>query len=151
MNELTHIGRVADDLKVNPKTIRYYEEIKLIPQATRNELGHRMYIADEIGRLSFILRARQLEFTLDDIGEILSLRDDGEAPCLYVSDLVSKRILDVDQKIADLQRLRTELQQLDKSAQTYSHQKISDKQCICHLIENEKLRNSENGIFERGD
>lgn len=76
------IGEAARHLGINPKTIRYYEEIGLIPEAQRNRSGFRVYSQAEIDRLAFILRARALDFSLDDIGEILALRERGVAPCL---------------------------------------------------------------------
>lgn len=140
MSRLEHISEVARGLRVNPKTIRYYEEIGLIPPARRNQSGHRVYGREEIGRMAFILRARQLDFSLDDIGEILALREEGETPCLYVSELVSKRLMDIDEKIADLKRLRGELEQMQEAAAARPREEIIAKDCICHLIENEELK-----------
>ncbi|MFQ5434023.1 MAG: MerR family transcriptional regulator, partial [Anaerolineae bacterium] len=85
---MKQIGDVAHTLNINPKTIRYYEEIGLIPPAQRSQTGYRIYSQSDIDRLAFILRARELDFSLDDIGEILALREGGEAPCLYVTELV---------------------------------------------------------------
>ncbi|MFQ5433464.1 MAG: MerR family DNA-binding transcriptional regulator, partial [Anaerolineae bacterium] len=88
MTQLKQIGVAAHELGINPKTIRYYEEIGLIPQAQRTETGYRIYAQVDLDRIAFILRARELDFSLDDIGEILALREGGEAPCLYVTELV---------------------------------------------------------------
>ncbi|KAA3643978.1 MAG: heavy metal-responsive transcriptional regulator [Chloroflexi bacterium] len=140
MNDLKQIGLVADELGINPKTIRYYEERELIPEAERNQTGYRVYSQDAIERIGFILRARDLDFSLDDIGEILELRERGEAPCLYVTDLVSHRLLDIDAKIAALQQLRGELEVIQTEAQSLPREKIVNKDCICHLIENEALK-----------
>lgn len=139
MNKLRKIGAVAEELGINPKTIRYYEEINLIPRAKRNQGGHRVYAQDEIDRIAFILRARALEFSLDDIKEILALHEDCEAPCLYVVDLVQHKINTIDAKIMSLQQLRGELQGIYQTAQSLPQAKIAQKNCICHLSKNQEL------------
>jgi len=139
MSQQKQIGKVAHDLGINPKTIRYYEEIGLIPEAQRNQSGFRVYSHSEIDRLAFILRARALDFSLDDIGEILALREQGEAPCLYVTDLVQQRIAEIDAKISALNQLRHELEDVQRMAQALPEENILNKDCICHLIENRAL------------
>ena len=137
--DLVQIGQVAQTLGINPKTIRYYEEIELIPEAPRNSAGYRLYDRADFDRLSFILRARSLDFSLDDIGEILALREDGEAPCMYVTGLVDKRISDIDARIEGLNQLRHELEDIREEAQSLPREDILRKDCICHLIENKAL------------
>lgn len=139
MSKLKKIGAAAEELGINPKTIRYYEEIKLIPFARRNQGGHRVYGQDEIDRIAFILRARSLEFSLDDIREILALHEECEAPCLYVFDLVQRRIKTIDAKIMSLQQLRGELQDIYETGQTLPPEEIAQKNCICHLTKNQKF------------
>lgn len=99
MSIIKRIGQVADELDLNPKTIRYYEEIGLIPKAQRNEVGYRVYDESQIDRLAFILRARALDFSLDEIREILALRERGEAPCLYVSERIQQRVEEISNHI----------------------------------------------------
>ncbi|MFQ5922567.1 MAG: heavy metal-responsive transcriptional regulator [Anaerolineales bacterium] len=137
--ERVQIGVVAERLGINPKTIRYYEEVGLIPEAPRSSAGYRLYGQTDFDRLSFILRARSLDFSLDDIGEILALREDSEAPCLYVTELVDKRISEIDAKIDGLNQLRSELEDIRKEAQSLPREDILRKDCICHLIENQAL------------
>jgi DNA-binding transcriptional MerR regulator len=139
MNEQKQIGEVARELGINPKTIRYYEEIGLIPTAQRTETGYRVYDQADIDRLAFILRARALDFSLDGIGEILALRENGEAPCLYVTELVQQQIAAIEDKIAVLTQLRHELEEIDRTAQALPRESIANKECICHLIENQAL------------
>lgn len=140
MSEVKQIGIAAKELGINPKTIRYYEEIELIPPAQRNQTGYRVYNQDDIERIAFILRSRDLDFSLDDISEILALREDGEAPCLYVNDLVGHRLLDIDAKISSLKKLRGELVEIQKDAQALPRENIVNKDCFCHLIENQALK-----------
>ncbi|HFQ93755.1 MAG TPA: heavy metal-responsive transcriptional regulator [Anaerolineae bacterium] len=137
---MKQIGSVARELGVNPKTIRYYEEIGLIPPAQRTESGYRVYGQADIDRIAFILRARELDFSLDDIREILALREGGEAPCLYVTDLVQKQLAVIDAKIAALNQLREELEDVQRQAETIPLDTIVDKECVCHLIENRAIK-----------
>ncbi len=137
--DLVQIGEVARTLEINPKTIRYYEEIGLIPEAPPNSAGYRLYDRADFDRLSFILRARSLDFSLDDIGEILALREDGEAPCMCVTGLVDESISDIDARIEGLNQLRHELEDIREEAQSLPREDIVRKDCICHLIENEAL------------
>ncbi len=140
MTKLKQIGLAARELGINPKTIRYYEEIGLIPPAQRTESGYRVYGQADIDRIAFILRARELDFSLDDIGEILALREGGEAPCLYVTDLVQKQLAVIDAKIAALNQLREELEDVRRQAETIPLDAIADKECVCHLIENRAMK-----------
>jgi DNA-binding transcriptional MerR regulator len=124
-------------LGINPKTIRYYEEIGLIPRAQRTRSGYRLYEQAAIDRIAFILRARELDFSLDDIGEILALREQGEAPCLYVTELVEKQLAHIDAKIVALQQLQHELEEIRQQARSIPLEDIVNKECVCHLIENQ--------------
>lgn len=71
------IGDVAGELRVNPKTIRYYESMGLIPAPSRNRSGYRVFADEDIERLEFILRAKRLDFSLEHIGEILKVSERG--------------------------------------------------------------------------
>ncbi len=130
------IGEAAEQLNINRKTIRYYEEIDLIPEADRNGSGYRVFGKKDLERLEFILRAKTLEFSLDDIAEILDFRERGEAPCRYVADLIQQKMTEVDDKIRALHRLRSDLEELAEEAEGLPDEVITEKDCICHLIEN---------------
>src|SRR3990172_10251672 len=69
------IGKVAKKTSVNPKTIRYYEGINLLPKPKRERNNYRFYSHDTVTRLNFIKKAQSLGFTLREIKEILALRD----------------------------------------------------------------------------
>ena len=75
-----HIGELAADMHLNPKTIRYYEEIGLLPAPRRNAAGYRQYAAAERERLRFIAKAKALGFTLREIRELFALRDASRSP-----------------------------------------------------------------------
>ncbi|MFQ5856681.1 MAG: heavy metal-responsive transcriptional regulator [Anaerolineae bacterium] len=130
------ISELGRRLNVNPKTIRYYEEISLLPEPARNPSGYRIYSEEDAERLGFILRAKALDFSLEEIREILALRERGEAPCPYVLHQIELRIREVDQKIEQLRQLRAELEGLRDEAATLPAEEIAAKGRICHLIEN---------------
>jgi DNA-binding transcriptional MerR regulator len=114
MNEkLLFIGKVAKLTGVNPKTIRYYEEINLLPKPKRERNNYRLYSQDTVRRLNFIKKAQSLGFTLREIKEILALRDRGFKPCSHVRDLLRQRVIDLDQKLAELTVLRREFKKVE--------------------------------------
>lgn len=110
-----YIGEVARQIGINPKTIRYYEEINLLPESERIENNYRVYSKDIAQRLNFIKKAQSLGFTLREIKEILTLRDKGVKPCNHVQELLKQRIIDLDQKLSELTSLRRELEKLEDS------------------------------------
>lgn len=106
------IGELADAVGVNPKTIRYYEQIGLLPEPFRTPEGHRRYDHQDAERLAFIRRAQQLGLHLDEIGEVLALRERSQRPCDYVLDVARQRLAEFDERIAEMQRARQELHDL---------------------------------------
>ncbi len=110
------IGELADQVGVNPKTVRYYEQIGLIPPAPRTSGGYREYTDTDGARLTFIRTAQRLGLSLEEVAEILRLRERGEAPCGYVRDVISQQLLSIDKRIAELRALRTELRELRAAA-----------------------------------
>ena len=134
-DELQHIGELAQASGVPAKTIRFYEEIDLLPPAQRAENGYRLYDAEDVQRLRFIRNARSLGFTLDDLKEVLALRDQGEAPCRYVAHLLEAKAAEIEERLRQLQELKQDLQQLASQAGNLPDD-IEMKRCVCHLIYN---------------
>jgi DNA-binding transcriptional MerR regulator len=110
------IGQLAARVGVNPKTIRYYESIGLLPEPARTDAGYRAYGDEDVERLSFVRRAQQLEVALDEIREILALRERDERPCGYVLEIARSRLGDLDRRIADMRRTREDLHALLRRA-----------------------------------
>lgn len=106
------IGELADEVGVNPKTVRYYESIGLLPEPERTDAGYRLYDEQDVERLAFVRRATELDLQLDEIGEILALRDRGEQPCGYVTEVARRRIGELEERIAAMQQVRDELEEL---------------------------------------
>jgi DNA-binding transcriptional MerR regulator len=134
-DELQHISELAHASGVPAKTIRFYEEIDLLPPAQRAENGYRLYDAEDVQRLRFIRNARSLGFTLDDLKEVLALRDQGDAPCRYVAHLLEAKAAEIEERIRQLQELQQDLQQLVSQAGSLPDD-IEMKTCVCHLIYN---------------
>lgn len=139
MENQIRIGDLARQAGVAPSLVRYYEEIGLLPPAARNESSYRVYRQADVERLRFIQRAKALDFSLEEIGEILGLRERGEAPCAYVINQIGAKMAEVDRKMAALARLKAELVQLQGEAARLSLAEIEAKSCVCHLIENQQL------------
>lgn len=139
MANALQIGEVARRLGLNPKTIRYYEAIGLLPAPMRTEGGFRQYTPAEVERIDFIRRARALELSLDEIREVLSFRDEGEAPCPYVLRLLGEKVQGIERKIAGLRQLQRDLRQLQARAAALPPERLAAKGCVCHIIENRQL------------
>lgn len=139
VEELMQIGQLGRRLGVNPKTIRYYEKVGLLPEPDRSEAGYRLYGPEDEERLRFILRAKALDFSLREIGEILAFREQGQAPCPYVLRQLQAKVEEVDHKIGELQRLRAELLELQVAAASLPADEVAARGRICHIIENRDL------------
>lgn len=132
------IGELGERTGVNPKTVRYYEQIGLLPEPERLASGYRSYGDEDATRLMFIKTAQRLGMTLDEIGEILALRDGGRRPCGYVRGVLRREVADLDRRIRELRRLRRELVRLDALAIAMAEREgeAGDAgEAICPLIE----------------
>ena len=96
----------------NGETVRYYEKIGLLPPPQRSPGGHRLYDGDNQRRLRFILRGRELGFSIDELRSLLSLADGRGATCADVHELTVRHIAAVKRKIADLARLEATLSRI---------------------------------------
>jgi len=138
------IGAVASELHLNPKTIRYYEEVGLLPKPQRNESGYRMYSRKEIERLQLVKRAKLLGLSLAEIKKIVEYAIDGRCNVVeqQLSQLVKTKLSEIDQKIDDLaafrddlrryhsdlsQRLKTEIPKENREPATVSCQCIGEE------------------------
>ncbi|MGE0853244.1 MAG: helix-turn-helix domain-containing protein [Hyphomicrobiaceae bacterium] len=104
--ELLTRGALAARTGCNIETIRYYEQIGVLPPPLRSQGGHRLYGPDLLRRLSFVRRSRDLGFTLEEIRELLRLVDGGKYTCDQVESLAIDHVRDIERKISDLRRLK---------------------------------------------
>jgi len=106
------IGQVAKQSGISVETIRYYEKEGLLKEPERKESGYRQYKQEAIARLSFIQQAKELGFSLKEIGELLSIRSDENNLCNEVKQLAQEKLDNIESKIKMLQRMRKSLKKL---------------------------------------
>ncbi len=107
------IGKIAAEADVAIDTVRYYERAGLLPEPPRRESGYREYPADTVKRLRFIRRAKALGFSLPEIGELLDLSN-SSADVRKIKNAAQSKLKLLDEKIAELTRVRDGLQKLVK-------------------------------------
>lgn len=103
------IGTLSRRTGTKVQTIRYYEEIGLLPAPGRTAGGQRRYHDRDLDRLAFIRHARQLGFPLDAIRELLELADHPGVSCAEADSIAQRQLRQVEQRILRLRALRTEL------------------------------------------
>src|SRR5690242_1241889 len=109
VNERFPIGHLAELTGVKVPTVRYYEQIGLLPAPPRTNGNRRLYAAKDARRLTFIRHARELGFEIDAIRTLLTLQDDPGQSCAAADIIARARLREVEQRIASLQALRVEL------------------------------------------
>lgn len=106
------IGEAASASGVTAKMIRHYEDMHLIPAPTRTLSGYRMYSEQDVHNLRFIRRARSLGFSIKQIGDLLGLWRDQSRSSAKVKALALDHVAELEQKIAEMQAMKTELEHL---------------------------------------
>ncbi|SEM19128.1 Cu(I)-responsive transcriptional regulator/Hg(II)-responsive transcriptional regulator,TIGR02051 [Luteibacter sp. UNCMF331Sha3.1] len=106
------IGRIAQSAGVAIDTIRFYEREGLLPEPRRRPSGYREYDQSAVSRLRFIRRAKDLGFTLEEIRELLALSADRHVGVEGVRERAAARLRAIDDRIAELQRVRAGLAEL---------------------------------------
>jgi MerR family transcriptional regulator, copper efflux regulator len=128
-NEAFHnIGEAAEASGVSAKMIRHYESIGLIGAARRTEAGYRVYAERDVQVLQFIHRGRTLGFSLEQIGELLTLWQDKHRASADVRALAASHIKELDRKISELEAMRRTLEQLVRSCR-------GDKRSDCPILD----------------
>lgn len=106
------IGEVAERSGCHPETVRYYERIGLLPAPPRTAGGYRDYRPADADRLRFISRGRALGFSLEEIRSLLGLAEDDGLSCQDVDRLARGHLLDIRNRLNDLQRMASELERV---------------------------------------
>lgn len=109
MNARLSIGVVARRTGATVPTVRYYEEVGLLPPASRTEAGQRSYDEATVRRLVFIRRCREFGFSIEQVRELVSLVDQPDRPCAEVRDIAAGHLAQVRQRLAELQALEANL------------------------------------------
>ena len=119
---------------LSPKTIRYYESIGILSSPRRAPNGYREYREQDLERARFVAGIRSLDLSLDEIAEILAMRDRREAPCRTLLDLIEQKADQIEERIRLLRQMEIDLRQLHKLGLTFPTDDIDGKNCICHLV-----------------
>lgn len=140
MNGHLTIGQIAKEVGLPPKTIRYYEEVKLIQPAKRMDNKYREYTQEDIARLRLIKQARVLGLSLDEVKQLVEECLDGSCEHLKDSFLTKlpKYINSVKERVNELQELQEQLESLQNNLKTLPlqnpHKRVGDKDC-CEVLE----------------
>lgn len=122
------IGHLSTQSGVKVPTIRFYEQIGLLPEPARTSSNRRVYGDAAVRRLRFIRHARQLGFEIEDIRALLDLTDDPASPCAQANQIAERQLAAVESKIASLEALRTELLRMQAAC-------IGGRVADCQVIE----------------
>lgn len=106
------IGELSRQTGCNIETVRYYERIGLLPKPVRSAGRYRLYDSDDVGRVTFVRRARELGFSLDEVRALLALSNkSGTAACAEVRELAATHLQQVRARILDLQAMERVLKE----------------------------------------
>jgi len=105
-----NIGELARATDTKAETIRYYEQIGLLPEPPRTAGNYRDYAAEHVSRLTFTRRARELGSSIEQIRALLTLADDREQSCEAVDAIARAHLGEIKRKLSDLAALRRELE-----------------------------------------
>ncbi len=107
-----NIGSAAKSLGVTPDTLRYYEKLRLLPPPARNAAGRRVYRDEDLARLRFLKRAQALGFSLQDIRQLLKLRDNPRRSSRAVRDLAQRKRDSLEAQLHAIEQMHAELTRL---------------------------------------
>ncbi len=125
------IGELSGKTGVSTKTIRYYEDVGLVPAPARTSSGYRDYDHAAERRLGFIRAAQSVGLTLGEIREVLAFRDRGQTPCSHVAQLIQRHAEDLSERISALEAMRRDLERLARRAKANG----GGEGAFCHIIE----------------
>jgi DNA-binding transcriptional MerR regulator len=128
------IQALAQITGISAKTIRYYEEIGLLPDPARSQNNYRQYDQRDVERLRLVAGARRLDLSLEEIREIIALRDRREAPCRVLLERLDRKADEIAERVRELKRLERELRELHASGLTFPADDVEGKHCVCHLV-----------------
>lgn len=119
---MLQVGEICRKLGLNPQTLYFYERIELIPPPQPTESGYRLFSDKDVERLAFISRAKALGLSLDEIKDILTLKEGQSLTCQAMHERLLKKLQEIEDNIRQLQGLRDELLPLvDRCSQNSLH------------------------------
>lgn len=136
VSNLIQIGELSKSSGLSVKTIRYYEDLGLIHTVKRSRGGFRLFAKETtLIRLQFIKQVQSLGMSLEEIGEFLRVRDQGELPCHEVKQKLADKVNQIDQQIQALQQLKHEIKSLLAGADSILETPEDDR--ICPIIQHD--------------
>lgn len=130
------VGEIAKKVGINVETLRYYEKIELMPKPKRKDSRYRYYDKNDLKRLLFIKRAKELGFILKEIKELLELKVESSSTCGDVKHLAENRLKDIKERIKDLKNIKRVLIKLINQCLS---EKLSTDECpILEIIDQKK-------------
>lgn len=138
------IGELAAELGITTQAVRFYERAGLLKEPARTGSGYRRYGADDLKRLRFIRQAKELGFSLNEIGGMLRMHDAGQAPCAEVIAIAERHLAEVETEIAQLQRFRKQLSSALTKWRAVKPRRVAGS-AICELIERTFEHSDSNG------
>ena len=113
---MVKIGEIAKQLAVSTDTLRYYEKQGILTSSLRSSSGYRLYTKHDIAQLEFVLRAKKVGFTLNEIKELLAIKVDKKShSCQEVKQFTSEKISQVEEKITELSVILNSLKLLNQT------------------------------------
>ncbi|MGB2742080.1 MAG: MerR family transcriptional regulator [Cognaticolwellia sp.] len=137
------VTELANTLSTTPDTVRYYTRVGLIKPIKSPDNGYKYYSQTVQQRLKFILNARQLDFSVDEIREILTESDKGHTVCPLVREIVEHRLAETEKQFQSALLLREKLKNAINDWQSRPD-KAPTGHMVCHLIEGEVLEGNDN-------
>jgi MerR family transcriptional regulator, copper efflux regulator len=134
MGSLLQIGDVASETGLSPDTIRFYERERLLRQAVRSTGGFRLFSKSDVADLAFIRNAQELGFSLQEIRDLIELKNERYPDCGRVENMLQQKIASVREKIAALSKLEHELRRTMVRCQTSLRKARSGKPEECPVL-----------------
>ncbi len=140
MSQVTYlkIGELAKQTGLAVGTLRYYSDLGVLHPVQRGDNGYRYYSLDASQQVEFIKKAQALGFTLEEIKQILDVRDRGEKPCSLVQSLLDNKIEQLEIQIKQMTLFKAELEEY-RTAWTNNPNPESKPQEVCPLISSVSL------------
>ena len=143
MSEFVTIGRAAARAGCKVQTVRYYEQIGILPEPVRTRGNQRLYSGTDLQRLTFIRHAREMGFPLGAIRDLLSLADDPECSCEAADAIAREQLEQVNSRITHMLALKQELERMIKQCRGGS---IADCRVIEVLGDHSKCIDESHGL-----
>jgi DNA-binding transcriptional MerR regulator len=129
------VGAVGKAAGVGVQTLHYYERLGLLSKPERSAANYRLYSPDTVRRVRFIKKAQAIGLTLQEVKQVLYLKDHGHAPCHKVAELGGKHLREIDARLAQLRKYR---RALADALNDWREEDTTERQCageFCDLIE----------------